>query len=351
MAVILITGATGHLGGALLERIRRVKPPCARIRLLARSSPAPALAEGCEVVRGDLEQPGSLDLDALARDVVHVFHCAASTRFDLPLEALRRANVGGTAAALAIARRAAAGGRFRRFHHVSTAYVGGSAEGVFLEREPARVGAARNGYERSKGEAEALVHVSELPFTIYRPSVIVGDSRTGRTASYNVLYPPMRLAWRDRLRALPLRPGSVTDIVPVDYVADAIVALAQTPLAAGRTLHLVAGTPTPLPRLVDALATALDGERAARGLPPIRRPRLVPPGALGGAAGARLESYLPYLAETRCRFDDTEARALLAPLGLRAPPLLGYLEKIVSYAVADGFGGRPEPTLAAAVAS
>ncbi|HVY60981.1 MAG TPA: SDR family oxidoreductase, partial [Planctomycetota bacterium] len=193
MAVYLVTGAAGHLGGALLETLRREAAPDVRFRALVRERPLdPELARGCEVVRGDLERPETLDLAALAEDVTDVFHCAAATRFDLPLEALRRANVGGTAAALAIARRAAAGGRFRRFHHVSTAYVGGGVEGVFRENDAARVSAARNGYERSKGEAEALVHVSELPFTVYRPSVIVGDSRTGRTTSYNVLYPPVR---------------------------------------------------------------------------------------------------------------------------------------------------------------
>ncbi|HVY60361.1 MAG TPA: hypothetical protein VHF22_01855, partial [Planctomycetota bacterium] len=69
----------------------------------------------------------------------------------------------------------------------------------------------------------------------------------------------------------------------------------------------------------------------------VRRPRLVAPGALGGA-GARRVSYLPYLAETRCRFDDAGARALLEPAGLRAPPLESYLDRIVAYAVADGFG-------------
>src|SRR5207244_2388258 len=88
---------------------------------------------------------------------------------------------------------------------------------------------------------------------------IVGDSRTGHTATYNVLYPPMRLAWRDRLRALPVRPQAVTDIVPVDYVAGAIAALAGNPLAAGRTLHLVAGAPTPLPRLVGSAAIERNG--------------------------------------------------------------------------------------------
>lgn len=309
MDTILVTGGTGQVGGALVERLAAARPG-ARVVALSRGPGGPdRLAEH---VAGDIERdrlglaPGAFD--ALAASLVEVYHCAAATRFDLPLDAARRANVRGTRNVLALAARAP---RLGRFHHVSTAYVA----------------SGRNSYEISKAEAEAAVRASGLPFTIWRPSVIVGDSRTGRTRTFNVLYYPMRLAWHGRLPALPCAPGAAIDIVPVDAVAGAI---ATSGGGEGATLNLVSGRPIPIPALAELLADALDRARAARGLGPIRRPALVPVEA--GAAGG-LAAYLPYLAEPGPRFEP-------AP-GFEAQPLERYIDRVVAYAVERDFGARP----------
>src|SRR5204863_4478544 len=98
----------------------------------------------------------------------------------------------------------------------------------------------RNPYERSKYEAEVVVRerARELPVQILRPSIVVGDSRSGWTPAFNVLYAPLKAFSRGAYPILPARRDSPVDVVPVDYVADAILALAGRP---GEIHHLVAG--------------------------------------------------------------------------------------------------------------
>src|SRR5688572_19337090 len=150
MSTTLITGATGNLGAEILARLHAERPGevVAIVRASDDAAAQARLAEagcgGARAIAGDIEAPllglSPAAHEALAADLGEVFHVAASTKFDLPLEAARRTNVEGTANVLALAARARRAG-FRRFHHVSTAYVAG----------------ATNTYERTKAEGEALV--------------------------------------------------------------------------------------------------------------------------------------------------------------------------------------------------
>jgi long-chain acyl-CoA synthetase len=96
--------------------------------------------------------------------------------------------------------------------YVSTAYVAGDRRGTAYE-DDRETGAFRNSYERSKHEAEALVRSSTLPWTIARPSIVVGESTTGWTASFNVLYGPLRAFDAGAYPLLPARRRSPVDVV------------------------------------------------------------------------------------------------------------------------------------------
>src|SRR6185437_6308044 len=99
-----------------------------------------------------------------------------------------------------------------------------------------------NSYEQSKFEAEQLVRSwHELPFTILRPSIVVGDRNSGWTAAFNVLYWPLRALARGVFTAVPATASSPVDVVSIDYVADAIYELCQRAGDAGQTYHLTAG--------------------------------------------------------------------------------------------------------------
>lgn len=287
-----------------------------------------------------------------AAPALQVVHGAAEVRFDLPLDVMRFQNVQGTLHVLELARELAAQGRLLRLDHVSTCYVAGDREGQVLESDVDVGQRPRNAYEQTKLEAEVEVDRARqagLPIAVHRPSIIVGDSRTGRAASFKVLYWPMKVYARGRFRTVFGRPGCPVDVVPVDYVADAVVHLMGVPEAVGRTFHLAAGPEGQ--STIEALAAQaqdifqrrpvryVDPDFYLRWLRPIVRPilRLLRPDVAerGGV-------YLPYL-RSNPSFDTTEARRLLAPVGLEAPRVTDYFGRIMRFALETDFGRRALP--------
>ena len=287
---VFLTGATGFLGMELLARYleRTDRHVYALVRPSDEANPEERMRAVVEdvsgdpdahrgrwtAVAGDAEEPGfGIDPERrreLTQEVGDVVHSAASVSFSLPLEESRQINVAGTRHVLEFAELCRDRGGLRNLAYVSTAYVAGDHPGEFHEDELDVGQEFRNAYERSKFEAEQLVRgaADRLPVQIFRPSIIVGEESTGWTASFNVLYPPLKAVGAGAYPALPGRPDTPVDVVPVDYVADAIFELAERRGERGDVYHLVAGR----------RATTVEriGEIAGRHLrrPP---PRLVPP--------------------------------------------------------------------------
>ena len=229
---ILLTGATGFLGGRLVsELLQRQKE--ARLALLVRDragQPAservaalvpPGDRDRVDVYAGDVSLPNCglapEVYSRLAASVTRVIHSAATVRFDHTLEEAREINVEGTRRMLDFA---AAAPRLRSLTYVGTAYVAGLRTGLVREDELAVGQGYRNTYEQTKAEAEALVRsrLDRLPGVILRPSIIVGDSQTGVTTSFKMLYWPLKIYARRLWRTVPGFPDAILDIVPVDYV-------------------------------------------------------------------------------------------------------------------------------------
>jgi long-chain acyl-CoA synthetase len=304
-------------------------------------------------VAADIERPG-LGMPAerhaeLAAGVTSVIHSAASVSFTLPLRDSRRINVGGTRAMLDFAGAAKERGGLERFAYVSTAYVAGTHRGEFRERELDVTQGFRNSYERSKFEAEMLVRerTAELPVQVFRPSIVVGERDSGWTASFNVLYSPLKAFVRGALPFLPARGQAPVDVVPVDYVTDAIFALASEPVGdSGETFHLVSGDrATTVDRLATRAAAHLDRSPPRIVAPALYR-RLVHPllklagGKRRRRALKRSEVFFPYFT-MRLRFDDRRARRRLAPWGIEPPPVERYLGRLIDFAQAADWGRRP----------
>ncbi len=367
---VLITGATGFLGMELMARLlqdgdRRVwalvRAPSqgeAERRVqetLALIVPEPErAAERVIPVAGDIlaDELGLAPRvrEELAESVTDVIHAAASVLFSLPLDEARAVNVEGTRRLLELAALAASrGAGLRRFAHVSTAYVAGTHRGPFREKDLALGQGFNNTYERSKWEAERLVraHAGRLPVQVFRPSIVVGDYQTGWTSSFNVIYTPLRAYTRGALPALPARRSAPLDVVPVGYVARAILALADS--APGSTFHLAAGpAASSIGEVIDRAAELLEQPRA-RALPPALYRRVVHPLLMrrGGPAQRRwLEQgqvFFPYLA-TRVRFEIEATRAALADAGIGpVPPLASYLHTLLEFAERAEWGRRPLP--------
>jgi long-chain acyl-CoA synthetase len=344
---LLLTGATGFLGGELLVRlleqtdrdvitlIRADDDAAAEARLddtLAMLLPAEArdrVRPRVRAVAAHLDQPGmglrEYRRDALASEIDAVVHCAACVEFTLPLDEARAINVAGTKAMLDLAERAPA---LDRFVHVSTAYVAGDRPGPYLEDEGDVGQRTRNTYEQTKLEAERHVLERGLPATsILRPSIVVGDSRTGWTSAFNVIYYPLRAFARGLFPVVPGDPEARVDIVPVDAVADALLELAHGTPRSG-TFHSVAGDDAPTARrLTELAAQAFDAP-----LPEFVEPGEAP--EIERYAGA----FLPYF-----RVRGTFATDAGQTLGCTPPPLERYLPNLIRYADLARWGKRALP--------
>jgi thioester reductase-like protein len=260
---VLITGATGFVGMELLARylergdrrivalVRAKDDVAAGARLDAVltnlfGSRAARHRSRVQAFAADLTAPG-LGLVAQRREqlacrVSTIIHSAASISFTLPLDEARAINVEGTRRLLEFAEAARECGGLERYGHVSTAYVSGTHDGSFAECDLDLGQTFHNSYERSKFESELLVRSHPgLPFTIMRPSIVVGDRRSGWTSAFNVLYWPLRAFARGLFTAVPAIPSAPVDVVSVDYVADAIHELCESGGGIGETYHLTAG--------------------------------------------------------------------------------------------------------------
>jgi long-chain acyl-CoA synthetase len=306
-----------------------------------------------DVTRAELGFGGRRDW--VAERVNEVVHCAASVSFELGLRASRAINVLGTRRVLEFAERCAARGGLRRFSHVSTAFVAGDHVGCFSEDDLDVGQRFRNAYEQSKCEAELLVQRwrGRLPITVLRPSIVVGERDSGWTASFNVLYWPLRAFSRGVYAVLPARRTAPVDVVPVDYAADAIFALASSHEAEGATFHLTAGEHASGVGELASLASRFFARPAPRLIEPLVYRHAVHP-LLVRAVGdehlrrmlERSEVFFPYFS-TRIRYDNRRARVALRPTGIATTPLPDYFERLVEFALAADWGRRPIPRAAA----
>jgi thioester reductase-like protein len=360
---VLITGATGFVGMELLARYlerseRRVIAPVRAANDAAAAERVDGVLRGLfgataeryrervDAVAADLTAPAlglpQRRLAQVAERVDKIIHSAASVSFSLPLDEAREINVDGTKRMLELAELARERGGLERYCHVSTAYVSGTHTGRFSEGDLDVGQGFRNSYEQSKFEAEQVVRAHRgLPTTILRPSIVVGDRRSGWTAAFNVLYWPLRAFARGLYPAVPAIPSAPVDVVSIDYVADAVYELATSAGGVGETYHLTAGA--------HASSIAELSELASRYFhrPP---PRVMAPAdfasfaakATGVRRSALEESNVlfPYFAISTI-FDDTRARARLEPAGIRVSPLADYLERLLDFATRTRWGKRP----------
>lgn len=314
-----------------------------------------------ETVEADLSIPGlgldGKDYESLCANVGSIVHCASDTRF---AENLRReiaeANVGGLRGVIDLA----AEGKASCLHYVSTAFVAGGASSLCRE-EPVRTTEFVNVYEETKAQAEfeltARCGQRGVPFTIIRPSIVYGDSRSGRSTLFNALYYHVKalsclreiylndikknagrksglhdiFLRKDGILHLPLRVylprrGTV-NLVPIDYFVTAVLAILDKGIA-GTIYHLTSDKPKTMAELLSYCESFLKiaGLRIIYGNPPETAP-LNPPEAL---LDKLIESYRPYLSDTRV-FERSNTNGVT---GGALPPELTYevFERCMDYA-------------------
>jgi thioester reductase-like protein len=340
---IFFTGFPGFLGSELLPRVVLrtdddalclVQP---KFRALAEERAAqlvkthPALADRIHLIDGDLTQP----LDHVrADDVREIYHLAAVYDLTVARDVGMRVNVTGTQRVLDLAERAP---RLARLHYVSTCYVSGRHEGLFSEDDLETGQSFNNFYEETKQLAEVEVRrrMNRIPATVYRPSVVVGDSTTGATQKFDGPYFVMQWLLRQpRVAVLPVvgRPLRYTfNVVPRDFVIRAMTYLSGLTDNAGKTYALADPAPLTVDETIDTMAAATN-----RTVLRVPMPKSMAKGALRYVPGMYRLMRIPPAAVDYfvhpTTYDTTHATTDLAAAGIVAPRLRDYAARLVEFA-------------------
>ena len=343
MATIFFTGFPGFLGSELLPRVVSRTDDVAlclvqpKFRALAEErarqieSAHPALRNRIRLVEGDLTQA----LDSIAADDVReIFHLAAVYDLTAARDLAMRVNVTGTTRVLDLAERAP---KLQRLHYVSTCYVSGRHPGVFTEDDLESARSFNNWYEETKQLAEVEVRrrMSRIPVTVYRPSVVVGDSATGVTQKFDGPYFVMQWLMRQpKIALLPVvgRPSRYYfNVVPRDFVIAAMTYLSGLTTNAGTTYALADPRPLTVDETIQVIAEAT-GRTGLR----VPLPKTIAKGALDFVPGMYRLMRIPSAAVDYfvhpTTYDTSHATADLASAGIRAPALRDYAPNLVAFA-------------------
>jgi thioester reductase-like protein len=273
----------------------------------------------------------STEYRTLTDQITDVFHLAALYSHGSDARTLQQVNVDGTRNVLELALDSR---HLRRFNHMSTTIVSGERVGVIAEDELDEGQKFRSAYERSKFEAEKLVQRlgNTLPITIYRPGIVVGDSRTGEIDRFDgPYYLAILLVTSPAVVPLPL-PGSAVaplNVVPVDFVVDAMLQIAQDSRSLGKTFHLVDPNPMAARKVYQWIAT-----HTGRKLPPIRLNYRIADKLLKIPLLERLareERAAIASVNHLAIYTSANTLELLDGSGIRCPPLTSYLERLIEY--------------------
>ena len=385
-STILLTGGTGFIGSHIaVELLRRGY----RVILLARPAKQQSArtridrlfgwlgleadkATRLQVIEAYLDRPDfGLDkdlYDSLAGQTDEIIHCASNTSFsERKRREVEMANIEGLQHLLDFA----GNSRCCFFHHMSTAYVAGRRHGLCKE-ELVETVAFTNVYEETKYQGERMIsrlcHDQGIRLNIYRPSIVYGDSKTGRTLLFNALYYPIRTIFFFRnlfekdikekggekavqmgvkMDAhgsvyLPIRieaeeEGGI-NLIPIDYLVAAFLEIMDTCLD-GDVFHIVSQKLTTIREIADYTRRFFNVEGI----------ETVHPGTLGPSRRNSLETlfdhyidaYRPYIMDTRI-FENQKARAVLDRKHIECPDFdFGMFTRCMNYAVKSAWGQKP----------
>jgi thioester reductase-like protein len=342
-----ITGFPGFIAGRLLKRfaalgsrfILLVQPALAaraRAEVTQLALETGRSIEDFMIIEGDISQPNLAmspdQIEVTKAFTTRVFHLAAIYDLAVSRDLAQRINVAGTKN---LNQFVCSLPRLRHYHHVSTCYVAGKREGRIFETELKHNAGFRNFYEESKYLAELDVESlkNEVPLTIHRPSVVCGDSRTGETAKYDGIYYLINylLRWPGLLSQFNIGNHEVSlNLVPIDFVVDAMTALAFDDAAIGKTLQLADPRPLTTNQLFNAIAESIGGRHSKITVPPswVQFFLMLPPSpAITGLP----HHGVPYFF-VKQTYDSRQAQQLLKTHNLSCPAFTSYVDTIVEYA-------------------
>ena len=361
MKTVLLTGANGAIGSALAESL--IKEGETHIILLLRAASAEHLSskvqalhdfwqitgnyrQRVEIICGDVTQAefalSPREYASITQRVSHVIHAAGDVRLNLPEKLARQNAIGGLQQVLRFAKDCRG---FERLEYLSTIGVAGRTTGLVPEAVLIQPRSFRNSYEAAKAEAEdqLLAEVrSGFPAAIYRPSMVVGDSQTGKVIRFQVFYHLLSfLSGSKTAGFLPRAKDFRLDIIPLDFVVRAMLLAQKDINTCGQIFHLVSG-PQKAISLIDLVEMARrESSARSTSLPPVRwiNPRLLSAALcacsplIPGRTGKALQTLRYFLDYVSCDqlFDNSNTAELLARQQMAIPPIEEYFGDIIAY--------------------
>jgi long-chain acyl-CoA synthetase len=364
---ILITGATGFLGADIMKRIlsdtkddkvyiiARDKNGTSAQKRVAKILDGDTFLNSSKVVsrkvspssekrpqqrieifEGDISE-SNLGLDKesfghLADEIDEIYHCAAITDLTYPLDEIRKVNVKGTENILNLALKAK---KLKKVFHISTAYIVGTKKCIFKESDLNIGQSFNNTYEQSKYEAELLVNEYRkrgVNITVFRPSIITGNSKTGETSNFKMFYKPLHFLSEEIFTEIPTSGNTSNNFVPIDKVAEAIYLIASDKEANGQAYHITNTKEVNLDYFVTSASEFFGFKKPhyvllkdfdINSLTPVQR--------------KIIEPYIPYF-NYETKFDASSANKILKKYNFSFPDYdRTHLNRIFEYCVTSGF--------------
>jgi thioester reductase-like protein len=253
MKTVFLTGGTGLVGSYLLKILLENKY---QVYVLARSKDSHSARDrvvdslkfwddvvvdnnslkNLKVIEGDIVYPdlgikSKKDIEALISEAEIIFHSAAVVELRTPLDMIRRINVEGTRNVLDFALLCQKRGKLKKINHISTAYVVGAKNRIQFSEDMLELGQGfHNTYEQTKYEAEVLAKEylnKDLNISIFRPGMVMGDSKEGKTNNFRLFYQPLHFFSKEIYDVFPVDPECIHNLINVDTVARAIFLLGE----------------------------------------------------------------------------------------------------------------------------
>jgi len=343
---IFITGFPGFIAGRLVARLARIdvqffllvqsqflEVAISAVEEIAATASIPL--ENFAIIEGDITEPNlgipEADLKTIRGETTDVYHLAAAYDLAVAEEIAYSVNLEGTRNVNEFIRSLP---NLRRYNYISTCYVAGKRKGRILESELEHGNGFRNLYEETKYVAEIEVEKlkSDLPVTIFRPSVVVGDSKTGETAKYDGIYYLINYLRKSPgfLRFINVGNKNVRlNLVPVDFVVEGIAVLSRDESTIGKTIALADPDPLTTSELFDVLAKIMTGKTSVIAPPPAVVEKVLMLPTSPGLTGLP-HSGVPYffLSQT---YDTGVADELLKKHGIRCPNFRDYAGNLLEF--------------------
>ena len=343
---IFLTGFPGFIAGRLVERLAK---PETQIFLLVQknfiekamqeveriSAQTKTPLENFALIEGDITKENlgmsAEDLQAVLYETTSFYHLAAVYDLAVAKSVGYAVNVEGTRNVNELVKKTK---HLERYNYISTCYVSGKRTGLILEDELQHEAGFRNFYDETKYLAEVEVEKlkADYPVTIFRPAVVVGDSKTGETVKYDGIYYVINYIRKfpALFRLINVGNDVVTvNLVPVDFVVDGIIALAKDERAVGKTIALADPNPLTTAEACDAISVAICGKKSVAKLPPKLMESILMLPFTPAFSGLPHEG-VPYFFSPQT-FDTSVATELLSAHGVSCPAFKDYVKTLVKF--------------------